>query len=167
MRCLLAVVLGVGGVGKTTYIYRLVGVPVQPKTTLRPGIYRWSLEGIPLCIVDIPGDKALEVADALARAWPFYFDLAVFMYDVTDVNTLHALLEINSHLRGRLVKPYRRSVVVGNKVDLAGPLVRGEEVARAVEAVGVFYISALRDSYDKVVEPIRAGLRELNLKVSR
>jgi hypothetical protein len=34
MRCFMVGVLGVGGVGKTTYIYRLVGVPIQPKTTL-------------------------------------------------------------------------------------------------------------------------------------
>ncbi|ABL88756.1 Miro domain protein [Pyrobaculum islandicum DSM 4184] len=164
MRCLLAAVLGVGGVGKTTYIYRLIGVPVQPKTTLRPGIYRGVINSVVMCILDIPGDSATEIAEALAKAWPFYLDLAIFMYDVTDVSTLYALLDIEKHLTSRLVKPYRRSVVIGNKIDLVkikGLIFKGDEVVKKLGACGVFYISALKDPYEKLVEPLKAAIESL------
>jgi GTPase SAR1 family protein len=36
-------VLGVGGVGKTTYVFRLLGLSLKPRATLRPGIYRLYL----------------------------------------------------------------------------------------------------------------------------
>jgi hypothetical protein len=32
--------LGVGGVGKTTLAYRLMGLSIRPTVTLRPGVYR-------------------------------------------------------------------------------------------------------------------------------
>jgi hypothetical protein len=128
-------VLGVGGVGKTTYIYRLVGVPIQPKTTLRPGMYRTTIRELPVCILDVPGHRAIEVADALARAWPYYLDLAIYMYDVTDAYTLQSLLDIEQHLRSKVVKPYCGCVVVGNKVDLAKErhtFITAEDVAEAL-----------------------------------
>jgi GTPase SAR1 family protein len=34
------VFLGVGGVGKTTYIYRLLGITKEPRVTRRPGVYQ-------------------------------------------------------------------------------------------------------------------------------
>ena len=87
-----------GGVGKA-YIYRLVGVPVEPKFTSRPG-FRTTLSIRHVRILDA-GNHATEVAEALAKAWPFYLDLVVYMYDVTDVTTLWSLLEIERHMQSR------------------------------------------------------------------
>jgi len=169
MRCFMVGVLGVGGVGKTTYIYRLVGVPIQPKTTLRPGMYRTTIRETPVCILDVPGHRAIEVADALARAWPYYLDLAIYMYDVTDAYTLQSLLDIEQHLRSKVVKPYRGCVVVGNKVDLAKErhtFITAEDVAEALGALGVFYISALKDPYDKLIQPLKTSLEERHARCS-
>lgn len=93
MKCLMTGILDIGGVGKTTYIYRLVGVPVRLKTTLRPAIYKTAVGGTSVCILDVPGHHAAEVAEALAKSWPYYLDLVIYMYDVTDAYTLQNILD--------------------------------------------------------------------------
>ncbi len=69
-------------------------------------MYRTTIRELPVCILDVPGYRAIEVADALARSWPYYLDLAVYMYDVTDTYTLRSLLDIEQHLWSKVVKPY-------------------------------------------------------------
>jgi GTPase SAR1 family protein len=53
-------VLGVGGVGKTTYVFRLLGLSLKPRATLRPGIYRLYLRDKEVDFIDVPGQVAAE-----------------------------------------------------------------------------------------------------------
>jgi len=149
--------LGVGGVGKTTTIYRLIGLSNSVRTTLRPGIYRIPYDGRWYDLVDVPGQMAIEVARAVAQNPTLHFDRIVLMYDLVRQETYEALSEIWSTvcvLRGRCLSA-REVIIVGNKRDLA------EELGYAVEAdpsqfdaVDVRQISALKDPIDVVAQAV-------------
>ncbi|MEM1663648.1 MAG: GTPase domain-containing protein [Pyrobaculum sp.] len=161
MRRLSVAVLGVGGVGKTTYVFRLLGLSIKPRVTLRPGIYRLYLRERELDLIDVPGQVAVEVARNFSKSWSFYVDLMIYMYDVTDQTTLYAISELHSALLDRGITPYRRVVLVGNKRDLAdelGVFVEGDEIAEAVGASKIYYISAHRDNVEILYRPIEENI---------
>jgi len=153
--------LGVGGVGKTTYIYRLLGLSLRPRTTLRPGLYRLYLSDREIDLVDVPGQAALEVARNFAQTWSFYVDLMIYVYNLTDQATLYAIAEIHSALLDRGIRPYKSAVLVGNKRDLAeelGIFIEGDEIATAIGAQKIYYISALKDDRSALYKPVEEGL---------
>ncbi|MGC9050609.1 Rab family GTPase [Pyrobaculum sp.] len=154
-------VLGVGGVGKTTYVFRLLGLSIKPRATLRPGIYRMYLSDRELDFIDVPGQVATEVARNFAKAWTFYVDLMIYMYDLTDQASLYAIAELHSALLDRGITPYRKVVLVGNKRDLAeelGLFVEGDEIAAAVGAPKIYYISALKDNIEILYKPLEENI---------
>lgn len=112
-------VLGVGGVGKTTLIYRMLSLSLTPRVTIRPGVYRVYHNGVFYEVVDVPGQRALEVAQAAARQWRLY-DRALLVYDLTKKETLEALGTIRDALClfGKCLSA-REVWLVGNKRDLA------------------------------------------------
>ncbi|RFA94164.1 Rab family GTPase [Pyrobaculum aerophilum] len=142
------VFLGVGGVGKTTYIYKLLGISKTPQLTRRPRTYFTATELGRLFLVDIPGQRATEVAKAYyeaARSYGLRLDLAVYMYSVVEPETLDALWQIHEWT---VRIPVARRILVGNKVDLAeelGVIVEGEDAARGLGVFAVYYTSALKD----------------------
>jgi GTPase SAR1 family protein len=84
------VLLGVGGVGKTTLVYRLMGLSTTPHVTMRPGLYRLYLAGGGVVeLLDVPGQHATEVAQHAAGQMRHFFDRAVLMYDLTAADTLY------------------------------------------------------------------------------
>jgi GTPase SAR1 family protein len=153
----IVVLLGVGGVGKTTLAYRLMGLSIRPTVTLRPGVYRLYIANREVNLIDVPGQYVVEVVHNFARMWTFYVDKAVYMYDVLHYDTLKALVEIHSGLLERGIKPFKRLAVVGNKMDLArqyGFYVEADEIAAAVGAQEIHYISALKDDPKELVRVI-------------
>ena len=161
MRRYTVAVLGVGGVGKTTYVFRLLGLTLKPKATLRPGIYRLYLKDRVVDFIDVPGQVATEVARNFAKAWTFYVDLMIYMYSLTDQYTLYAIAELHSALLDRGITPYRKVVLIGNKRDLAeelGLFVEGDEIANAVGAAKIYYISALKDNIEALYKPIEENI---------
>ncbi|MEM0483223.1 MAG: GTPase domain-containing protein [Pyrobaculum sp.] len=148
------VFLGVGGVGKTTYIYKLVGISKTPSLTRRPRTYFTATELGRLFLVDIPGQRAVEVAKAYyeaVKAYGLRLDLAVYMYSVVEPETLDALWAIHEWA-ARI--PVGRRIVVGNKMDLGeelGFMAEGDEVARDIGASGLYYTSALRDDPERLL----------------
>ncbi len=160
MRRYSVAVLGVGGVGKTTYVFRLLGLSLKPRATLRPGIYRLYLKDREVDFIDVPGQVAAEVARNFAKAWTFYVDLMMYMYDLTDQSSLYAIAELHSALLDRGITPYRKVVLIGNKRDLAeelGLFVEGDEIANAVGAAKIYYISALKDN-EVLFKPIEENI---------
>jgi GTPase SAR1 family protein len=153
----IVVLLGVGGVGKTTLAYRLIGLSIRPTVTLRPGMYRFYIADREVNLIDVPGQYVVEIVYNFAQMWTFYVDKAVYMYDVLHYDTLKALAEIHSGLLERGIKPFKRLAVVGNKMDLArqyGFYVEADEIAAAVGAQEVHYISALKDDPEELVRVI-------------
>ena len=142
--------LGVGGVGKTTLVYRLLGLSQRPFVTLRPGLYRLYV-GRRVDVLDVPGQHAAEVAQAAARLMTLYFDRVLAMYDVTRAETLYALAEVLDALClfSRCMTA-REVVVVGNKRDLAEEL--GYMVENHLLPHRTYYVSALRDPPEKLLE---------------
>ena len=59
--------LGIGGVGKTTLVYRLMGLSTTPHATLRPGLYRLYFINGTVELLDVPGQHATEVVQHAAR----------------------------------------------------------------------------------------------------
>jgi GTPase SAR1 family protein len=153
----MVVLLGVGGVGKTTLAYKLMGLSIRPTVTLRPGVYRLYIANKEVNLIDVPGQYVVEVVHYFARMWTFYVDKAVYMYDVLQYDTLKALVEIHSGLLDRGIKPFKRLAVVGNKMDLArqyGFYVEADEIAAAVGAQEIHYLSALKDDPKNLVRVI-------------
>ncbi len=147
------VLLGVGGVGKTTLVYRLLGISAVPYTTMRPGLYRlYFINGV-VEILDVPGQHAAEVARHAARQMTQFFDRAVLMYDVTRADTLYALNEILDTLCVyRTCLSAREVLVVGNKRDLAEEL--GYMVENNLLPHPTVYISALKDPLQNLIKII-------------
>ena len=143
--------LGVGGVGKTTLVYRLIGLSAVPHATLRPGLYKLYFADEVVELLDVPGQHAVEVARHAAKQMRQFFDKAVLMYDATRAETLYALNEIldalciySSCLTAREV------LVVGNKRDLAEEY--GYMVENSLLPHPTYYISAARDPPEKLVK---------------
>jgi len=147
------VLLGVGGVGKTTLVYRLMGLSATPHATLRPGLYRLYFVNGTVELLDVPGQHAAEVAQQAARQMTQFFDKAVLMYDVTRADTLYALSEILDSLciYGNCLSA-REVLVVGNKRDLAEEF--GYMVENSILPHPTKYISALRDPPENLVKII-------------
>jgi len=143
------ILLGVGGVGKTTLIYRLIGLSTTPYATLRPGLYRLYFLNGTVELLDVPGQHATEVAQHAARQAAQFFDRAVLMYDVTRADTLYALSEIlDSLCIYRNCLSAKEVLVVGNKRDLAEEY--GYMVENSILPHPTMYISALRDPPKKL-----------------
>jgi GTPase SAR1 family protein len=134
--------LGVGGVGKTTLVYRLLRLSIRPHATLRPGIYRVYLDDRVVQLIDVPGQHAGEVARAAARH--VYADRVLLVFDLTRIETYYALHEIRDALC-----MFERCLaadevwVVGNKRDVA--IVDFEPDLSALGARRYVAISALYD----------------------
>ena len=144
--------LGVGGVGKTTLVYRLMGLSAAPYVTLRPGLYRLYFVNGVVELLDVPGQHAAEVAQYAARQMRHFFDRAVLMYDLTRP-ALYALGEIlESICVFKTCLSAREVVVVGNKRDLAEEL--GYMVENTFLPHPTKYISALRDPPENLVKII-------------
>ena len=145
--------LGVGGVGKTTFVYRLMGISATPHVTLKPGLYRLYFKNGAVELLDVPGQHAMEVAQHAAKQMRQLFDKAVLMYDVTRADTLYALSEVlDSLCIYRNCLSAKEVVVVGNKRDLAEEL--GYMVENSILPHSTFYISAIRDPPENLVKII-------------
>jgi small GTP-binding protein len=155
------VFLGVGGVGKTTYIYRLLGITKEPRVTRRPGVYQLATGGAELYLVDTPGQYAVEVARRYyeaVRTFGTRLDLIVYMYSVVDPASYHALWDIETWVSRY---PPHRKIVIGNKTDLAeelGYMIEGEDAVRWVNALRLYYVSALKDDPQRLFDIIIENL---------
>jgi len=145
------VLLGVGGVGKTTLVYRLMGLSAAPYVTLRPGLYRLYFVNGVVELLDVPGQHAAEVARHAARQMRHFFDRAVLMYDLTRPETLYALGEIlESICAFKTCLSAREVVVVGNKRDLAEEY--GYMVENTFLPYDTYYISAVKDPPEELAK---------------
>jgi len=155
------VFLGVGGVGKTTYIYRLLGITKEPRVTRRPGVYQLATGGAELYLVDTPGQYAVEVAQRYyeaIRTFGTRLDLIVYMYSVVDPASYHALWDIETWVSRY---PPHRKIVIGNKTDLVeelGYMIEGEDAVRWVNALRLYYVSALKDDPQRLFDIIIENL---------
>ncbi|MEM0464644.1 GTPase domain-containing protein [Pyrobaculum sp.] len=161
MRQLGVVFLGVGGVGKTTYIYRLLGISKKPVLTRRPRWYPLYADRAVIYLVDVPGQRAVEVARGYyqaVRAYGARVDLIVYMYSVVEPATLDALFEIHQWAAG---VPASARILVGNKRDLAeeaGFMVEGDGAAPYLGVLKIYYTSALKDDAASLFRIIATNL---------
>ncbi|MFZ8839447.1 MAG: Rab family GTPase [Pyrobaculum sp.] len=145
------VLLGVGGVGKTTLVYRLIGFSAVPYVTLKPGLYRLYFVSGSVELLDVPGQHAVEVAQRAARQMRRFFDRAVLMYDLTRPETLYALGEIlESICMFKTCLLAREVVVAGNKRDLAEEY--GYMVENTLLPYDTYYISAANDPPEELAK---------------
>ncbi len=155
------VFLGVGGVGKTTYIYRLLGITKVPRVTRRPGVYQLATGDVMLYLVDTPGQYAVEVARRYyeaVRTFGTRLDLIVYMYSVVDHASYHALWDIETWVSRY---PPHKKIVIGNKIDLVkerGYMIEGEEAVKKVNAQRLYYVSALKDDPQRLFDIIIENL---------
>jgi len=147
------ILLGVGGVGKTTFVYRLMGLSIVPHATLRPGLYRLYFLNGTVELLDVPGQHATEVAQHAAKQMTQFFDKAVLMYDMTRADTLYALNEIlDAICIYKSCLSAKEILVVGNKRDLAEEF--GYIVENNILPHPTVYISAIRDPPEKLIKII-------------
>ncbi|MCX8135601.1 Rab family GTPase [Pyrobaculum aerophilum] len=148
------ILLGVGGVGKTTLVYRLAGIVNPPAPTKRPGIYRVFAKGEWYYILDVPGQYVNDIVDTVSRIIHIFFDRALLVYDLTRADTLYALYEIAEKLC-----LYHKCLsaaeiwVVGNKRDLAARLgVEHKPDLSKLNAQRYVKISAIYDPLERLME---------------
>jgi small GTP-binding protein len=142
------VLLGTGGVGKTTFTYRVLGLSEAPVLTLKPSYYRIYIGDLEIDLIDVPGQRVFEVATKFASFKIPIVDRLIYMHDVTSYESLYAISELHSIFADRGSNVAKEIVVVGNKMDLAseaGFFVEADEIAEAIGAREVYYISAVRD----------------------
>ena len=154
--------LGMGGVGKTTFTYRVLGLSEVPVLTLKPSYYRIYVGDLEIDLIDVPGQRAFEVAIKFASFKIPVVDRLIYMYDVTSYESLYAISELHSIFADRGSNVAREIVVVGNKMDLAseaGFFVEADEIAEAIGAREVYYISAVRDPPDVFVKILLGNLQ--------
>jgi len=154
--------LGIGGVGKTTLTYRVLGLSEVPVLTLKPSYYRIYVGDLEIDLIDVPGQRVFEVAIKFASFKIPVVDRLIYMYDVTSYESLYAISELHSIFADRGSNVAREIVVVGNKMDLAseaGFFVEADEIAEAIGAREVYYISAVRDPPDVFVKILLGNLQ--------
>jgi hypothetical protein len=87
------------GLGKTTYIHRVLGLSKTPRVARRPYVYKLTLGTTDLYLVDTPGQYAVEIAQRYYEAIKIFgtrLDLIVYMYSVVDPDTYYALWDIET-----------------------------------------------------------------------
>ena len=154
--------LGTGGVGKTTFTYRVLGLSEAPVLTLKPSYYRIYVGDLEIDLIDVPGQRVFEVAIKFASFKIPIVDRLIYMYDVTSYESLYAISELHSIFADRGSNVAKEIVVVGNKMDLAseaGFFVEADEIAEAIGAREVYYISAVRDPLDVFVKILLGNLQ--------
>ncbi len=154
--------LGIGGVGKTTFTYRVLGLSEVPVLTLKPSYYRIYVGDLEIDLIDVPGQRVFEVAIKFASFKIPIVDRLIYMYDVTSYESLYAISELHSIFADRGSNVAKEIVVVGNKMDLAseaGFFVEADEIAEAIGAREVYYISAVRDPPDVFVKILLGNLQ--------
>ncbi len=154
--------LGIGGVGKTTFTYRVLGLSEVPVLTLKPSYYRIYVGDLEIDLIDVPGQRVFEVAIKFASFKIPVVDRLIYMYDVTSYESLYAISELHTIFADRGSNVAREMVVVGNKMDLAseaGFFVEADEIAEAIGAREVYYISAVRDPPDVFVKILLGNLQ--------
>jgi GTPase SAR1 family protein len=154
--------LGIGGVGKTTFTYRVLGLSEVPVLTLKPSYYRIYVGDLEIDLIDVPGQRVFEVAIKFASFKIPVVDRLIYMYDVTSYESLYAISELHSIFADRGSNVAKEIVVVGNKMDLAseaGFFVEADEIAEAIGAREVYYISAVRDPPDVFVKILLGNLQ--------
>jgi len=146
------VFIGAQGVGKTTYIYKILNVTKPTKPTKRPRMYEAVLNGHKIYIVDTPGhvEKVLDLYNEANRRFGVEFDLAVLMYDASSSETLRALIDAMPRIQFA-----KRRVLVANKRELAS----GTQ-PKEVGGVKVYYTSVLTDAREELLRPIVEVLHE-------
>ncbi|ACB40179.1 Rab family GTPase [Pyrobaculum neutrophilum] len=155
------VFMGIGGVGKTTYIYRVLGIAKAPRVTRKPGVYQITAGDTLLYLVDTPGQYAVEVAQRYYEAIKTFgtrIDLVVYVYSVVDPPTLQALWEIENWVSRY---PPHTKVLLGNKRDLAeevGVFTEGDDAATALGSVRLYYTSALKDEPEELLSHLVENL---------
>lgn len=150
--------LGVGGVGKTTFAYRLLGLSDVPVITLRPSYYRLYIGNYEYDILDVPGQLVYEVVLKFASFKVGIVNRLIYMYDVTNYESLHAIAELHSIFIERESSIAEEVVIVGNKRDLAeevGFYIEADEIASSIGADEVYYISALKDPPEVLMKILR------------
>ncbi|WP_148682412.1 Rab family GTPase [Pyrobaculum neutrophilum] len=150
--------LGVGGVGKTTFAYRLLGLSDVPVITLRPSYYRLYIGNYEYDILDVPGQLVYEVALKFASFKVSIVNRLIYMYDVTNYESLHAIAELHSIFIERKSSISEEVVIVGNKRDLAeevGFYIEADEIASSIGADEVYYISAVKDPPEVLMKILR------------
>jgi GTPase SAR1 family protein len=154
--------LGIGGVGKTTFTYRVLGLSEVPVLTLKPSYYRIYVGDLEIDLIDVPGQRVFEVAIKFASFKVPVVDRLIYMYDVTSYESLYAISELHSIFADRGSNVAKEIAVVGNKMDLAseaGFFVEADEIAEAIGAREIYYISAVRDPPDVFVKILLGNLQ--------
>jgi len=148
----LIIFIGAQGVGKTTYIYRILNRVKPPKPTKRPRTYEAVINGRKVYIVDTPGrvEKAVDLYNEAYRRFGVEIDLAVLIYDAASPETLRALLDAVPRMQFA-----KRKVLVVNKRDLVD-----EIQAKEIGGMKVYYTSALVDAREELMRPIVKALYE-------
>jgi small GTP-binding protein len=144
-RVVKAVIVGDGGVGKSTFIRRILNMGIDDvRFTERGEMYRLSFGNTAVALWDIPGQERFR---SLVRQWIYDYHAAILMYDVTDPTTLDKLVNWL-----RLLRESGRGVihVVGNKSDL-GIDVRADHLVKDWGIEGVDYVSAIRDPRERLL----------------
>ncbi len=154
--------LGVGGVGKTTLVFRLLDVRADPNATPVVGIYKVFLaEGPDIIIIDVPGQKVHEIVERVVPLWDFPLDLIVYMFDMSDPLTAGELLELKRALNGLGRPRYRRAILIGNKLDVAeeiGISLDLEELGRELSVDRTYKVSLVRESPMRILGIILENL---------
>jgi len=147
-RVVKAVVVGDGGVGKSTFIRRILNDDVgNIRFTERGEMFKLTLGNTTVALWDIPGQERFR---AMVKQWIYDYHAAILMYDVTDPATLDRLTDWL-----RLLRESGRGVIriVGNKSDL-GIDVRADHLIREWGVEGVDYISAVRDTRERLISVV-------------
>jgi len=139
-------------VGKTTYIYRILGDVKRPKPTKRPRTYEAVINGHKVYLVDTPGhvEKIIDLYNEAYERFGVQFDLAVLMFDATAPEALRELADATTRMRFA-----KRKIFVANKRDLTG-----EGQIKEVGSAEVYYISTLADAREELLKPIVEILHE-------
>lgn len=150
-------ILGVGGVGKTTFAYRILKISDTPVLTLRPSYYRIYFGDLEVDLVDVPGQRVFDVAMKFASFKIPVIDRLIYMYDVTNYESLSAISELHTLFIEKGSQVAKEIVIVGNKMDLAAEIgfyIEADEIASSIGAEEVYYISAVRDPPEVFVKII-------------
>ena len=156
--------LGVGGVGKTTLIFRLLDVRADPNATPVVGVYKLFLsEGPDIIIIDVPGQKVHEIVERVVPLWDFPLDLVIYMFDMSDPLTARELLELKRALDGIGVPKYKRAILIGNKLDVSeeiGVSLDPEELGRELSVDRVYQLSLIREDPVRILNIILENLKQ-------
>ncbi len=152
--------LGDGGVGKTTFIRRIMGLGESEGATTKLEVYRLNVDGTDVVVYDFPGQR--ELFESISKL-NFDVDVIIMFADASDMATFSNLTYWYSKMMDMGISSKPKFLIV-NKMDieLVDPDIIISTLPSIMDPIAVFKTSLINMDQKEVAGILGEIVRMVN-----